>query len=479
MSGSASRVAGARFVQGSIMGHIAVMTSTASIGLMALFLVDLADMYFLSLLGEAELAAAVGFAGSILFFSTSISIGIAIAMSALVSQAIGAGRRARARGRVVDVFVFALAVTIPLAAVFWFSAPWLLELLGATGRTLDLATSYLRIVLPTMPVLALAISCGGALRAVGDARGAMYSTLTGGAVNALLDPIFIFTLGLGVDGAAAATVAGRFAVLAVGLYGVVRKQDLLGRFAFGRFKLQVPAILGVAAPAIMTNVATPVGYAFVTEAIARFGDGAVAGYAVIGRIIPVAFGAVFALSGAIGPIFGQNLGAGRLDRVRRTLWDALIFLTVTVLSVSLLLFLLQDLIILAFTASEEAAELIGFFCTFIAIGYLFIGAQFIANAAFNNLRRPTWSTWSNWGRATLGTIPFVWAGAALAGAPGVLAGQIIGGLVFGLASFLVAAGLVARLGELPAAPGAPPRTLRVPLSAYTLYRGWTGIFSKD
>lgn len=479
MSGQTSRSTGARFVQGSIMGHIAVMTSTASLGLMTLFLVDLADMYFLSLLGEAELAAAVGFAGSILFVSTSISIGIAIAMSAKVSQAIGAGRRERARRTVVDVFVFALLLTIPLATLLWLAAPWLLDLLGAAGRTHELATSYLRIVLPSMPVLALAMCCGGSLRAVGDPRRAMYSTLIGGGVNAVLDPIFIFTLDLGVDGAALATVAGRLAVLLVGLNGVVRKQDLLGRFTLRGFGLRVPAITAIALPAIMTNVATPFGYAFVTEAIARFGDSAVAGYAVVGRLIPVAFGIVFALSGAIGPIFGQNYGASQPERVRRTLWSSLIFLTGVVLTVSLLLFLGQDLLIKAFQASDEGAELIGFFCTFVAIGYLFIGAQFVANAAFNNLNRPTWSTWSNWARATLGTIPFVWAGAELAGAPGVLAGQILGGLVFGLGTFAAAAILVSRLTDAPAKAGEAPATFRVPLSAHTLYRGWTGIFSRD
>jgi Na+-driven multidrug efflux pump len=70
------------------MRHIAVMTSTGEVGL----LVDPADMFFLSLLGEAELAAAVGFAGTLLFFTTSVCIGFSIAMGALVSKAIGASK---------------------------------------------------------------------------------------------------------------------------------------------------------------------------------------------------------------------------------------------------------------------------------------------------------------------------------------------------------------------------------------------------
>jgi Na+-driven multidrug efflux pump len=62
-----------------------------------------------------------------------------------------------------------------------------------------------------------------------------------------------------------------------------------------------------AIPAVLANVATPAGSAYVTVAMSRFSDSAVAGWAVIGRIIPIAFGAIFALSGTIGPIVGQNV----------------------------------------------------------------------------------------------------------------------------------------------------------------------------
>jgi Na+-driven multidrug efflux pump len=82
-------MADAKFVEGSVSCHISVMTATAATGLIALFVVDLLDLYFLSLLGETELAAAVGYAGSILFFTTSVCIGLAIAMAALVARADG------------------------------------------------------------------------------------------------------------------------------------------------------------------------------------------------------------------------------------------------------------------------------------------------------------------------------------------------------------------------------------------------------
>ena len=145
-------------------------------------------------------------------------------------------------------------------------------------------------------------------------------------------------------------------------------------------------------PSVLTQIATPVGNAFVTGAISSFGDNAVAGWAVIGRVIPVAFAALFALSGSVGPILGQNLGAGRHDRLRSTMRDSLKVMVANVLCVWLLLALGGDLIANVFNADGEARELIVFFCIFVASTYVFNGAVFVANAAFNNLGFVLYST---------------------------------------------------------------------------------------
>ena len=70
----------AKFLQGNLFRHITVMSLTASVGLMAVFIVDFVDMIFISMLGKAELAAAVGYAGAILFFTSSFGIGMASAI---------------------------------------------------------------------------------------------------------------------------------------------------------------------------------------------------------------------------------------------------------------------------------------------------------------------------------------------------------------------------------------------------------------
>ncbi|GAB5467869.1 MAG: MATE family efflux transporter [Rhodospirillales bacterium] len=462
---------GAAFTEGSILRHIVATTSYGAIGLMTLFLVDLADLFFLSLLGQEELAAAVGYAGSILFFSTSLCIGLAIATAATISRTIGRGDRDGARRLVAHNASATILISLPLALASWFLIPDFLDLLGATGRTHELAVIYLQIILPSMPLLALAMAGGGVLRAVALPRLAMWSTVGGGLVNAALDPLLIFGLNLDIVGAAIASVAARVAVFGLAWYWVLRQADMLGPIMPRAWLADLRPFLYVALPAMATNLATPVGNTVVIGALSEHGDEAVAGFAIIGRLIPVAFATVFALSGAIGPIVGQNYGAGHFHRVRRALWNGLVFACVAVFVPSLLFYLLEEQIILVFGATGGAAELIRVFIEGITLLFIFVAALFVANAAFNNLGQPLWATLSNWGRATVGTIPLVWLGDDLFGAPGILWGQALGGVLFGALAFVAALWLVHKR-RLKATPGLEERFFRMPLQATTVYRGW-------
>ncbi|WP_394133158.1 MATE family efflux transporter [Shewanella maritima] len=437
----------AKFVEGSILRHILVMSSTAAVGISALFVVDLLDIFFLSLLGEQELAAAVGYAGTISFFTTSIGIGLSIALGALVSKSVGAKQTALAKRLFLNSAVVTLITSVLVAVIVLMFIPEILQLIGATGYTAELAKSYLYILIPSLPIIALAMALGGALRAVGDAKLSMYSTLAGGGVNAVLDPIFIFMFSMDIEGAAWASVCARIAVLVISGHGVVVKHQLMGKFNFNEFVEDLPTIFAIAGPAMLTNIATPIGNAVVTRAIADFGDSYVAGWAVLGRLIPVTFGMIFALSGAIGPIVGQNYGANNYQRVRQTLTKAIQFCTVYVLVMTVLLFLLRHQIVSVFDMQGDAAELIIFFCQYMAVFFVFSGILFVANASFNNLGKAKYSTLFNVGKATVGTIPFVYVGAQLGGVYGVLIGQVIGSILFGVIGVIVAYRLVDKLSE--------------------------------
>lgn len=435
------------FTRGTTLRHVLTMTGASATGLLAMFGVDMVDMYFITLLGEQQLAAAVGYAGTLLFFLISVSIGLQIALGALVARSEGAFRRDLAGRYCGSALTFNALVAIVISLAAWGWLRELLQLLGASGETLEYALAYAGIVVPTMPLLVIGMSAAAGVRAIGDARRAMWATLWGSLVNAMLDPLFIFGFGWGLEGAALASVVSRAVVLALAWHALVRVHDLPRRVTRAEFAADIRPFLAIALPATLTNLATPVGSAFVLRAISQFGDGAVAGAAIMGRVTPVAFCAVFALSGAVGPIIGQNAGALRYDRVRSTLRDAMLFTVGYVLLVWLILWSTSDLMIRVFSASPEAAELIRFYCLWLAPAFMFNGTLFVANASFNNLSHPHWSTGFNFGKVLLGVIPAVYLGAQWYGARGVLGGEALASMVFGVLGLMAVFGLVGRLEQ--------------------------------
>jgi len=428
----------AKFVEGNLFRHVSVMALTSSIGLMAVFVVDLVNMLYIALLGREELAAAIGYAGAILFFTTSFGIGMSIGVGALVARALGARDLPLAREKATTGLVLGFVFGSLFAAAVWVFLWPLVGLLGATGATAALAVHFLQIVIPSQPLLMVGMVGGAILRSHGDARAAMMATVWGAVATAVLDPILIFGFRLELTGAAIASVVARVVIAWVALQPIRKRYGGFDRPSFGQVVADMGPIWAIAVPAILTQVATPVGQAFVTRATSAYGEAAVAGMAIAGRLTPVAFGVIFALSGALGPIIGQNFGAGRMDRVRRSFWDALIFTALVILLVSALLFVLRGPIADAFKAEGLTRELVYLFCGPLALLWFFNGLVFVGNAVCNNLGRPFWSTLMNWGRHTLGTIPLaLWLGQSW-GAPGVLVGQALGGVVFGLASVWLA-----------------------------------------
>ena len=441
-----AHIADARFTHGSLIRHVSVMSFTTSVGLMAIYAVDLLDIFFISMLGQAPMAAAAGYASALMFFASAINIGLSVAAGALVARALGAGREGRARDYAASAAVFAGITGIALPLLTLPILPELLTLLGATGEPHALARSYLWIILPTTALSGLSMTAVAVIRSHGDARQAIYPALAGAVVNAAMDPVLIFGMEMGLEGAAWATVLARLVIVLWAFY------PLIWRFN-GLAWPRLPAVLRdarpttrIAAPAVLATIAMPIGMAIVTREMARYGTEAVVGMAVINRMIPVVFSVILALSGAIGPIIGQNYGAGRLDRVRESFFDGLKFVAIYVVVAAVLLFVLRDPIADLFNATGAARDLIHLFCGPLALAMFFNGVIFVANAVFNNLGHPGYSTWVNLGRYTLGTWPMVVAGGALLGPEGVLIGQAAGGALF--AAF--AAWLALRVIDCPA-----------------------------
>jgi putative MATE family efflux protein len=439
--------AAAKFTQGPLIRHILVMSATSSIGLMAIFLVDVINILYISWLGDPVATAAVGYAGAVLFFSTGIAIGLSIATSALVSRAMGARDPARARQAATNGLVAGTVFGVALHLVALAFLGPIIAALGATGETARQTERFLQVSLAAQPLLLIGIMGTAILRGRGDAKRGMMPTVWGAVALAVVDPVFIFWLDGGLMGAAWAGVISRAVIAGTAIWPILRHHGGFDRPTLPGLRADLVPIFAIAGPAMLTQLATPLGQAIVTRLVAVHGEAAVAGMAIAGRLTPVAFGIIFALSGAIGPIIGQNYGAGRIDRVRAAFWQATGVATAIVVVMSGLLFVLRGPIADLFQAEGLTRDLLLLFCGPLALMFVFNGWIFVSNAACNNLGAPMQSTAVNWGRHTLGTLPFAVVMGGWWGAEGVLIGQAVGGILFGVLAIWMALRVIDRLPQ--------------------------------
>jgi Na+-driven multidrug efflux pump len=270
------------------------------------------------------------------------------------------------------------------------------------------------------------------LRAEGDAARAMMGTLSAGLIAVVVDPLLIIGLDMGVDGAALGMVISRSASSLLAMYFVIHVHDLAGPVNFAALRRFAKPFFWIALPAVATQMASPFGNAVMTRVMAEHGDAAVAGLAVVVRVGVLTFGGIFALSGAIGGIIGQNFGAGHMDRVKAAYRDALLFCFAYTMVAWALLALTTEFMVRVFHLGGDAAMVLRAFTHIAAFGYSFTGFIFVANAAFNNLGRPAFSTLSNWLRDGLLMYPACLLFGSFYSAEGVLYGQMAASVVAGL-----------------------------------------------
>lgn len=413
------------------MGHVVRMTATGAMGITFVFLVDATNLFWVSQLGQPQLVAAVGYAYAVQFFSVSIAVGLMIAATAVISRSIGMGNRDQARRQAGAGVVIAASILAAVVTLIVGFRHQLVGFTGAEGETARLAARYLAITIPSLVPMSAALVLSGTLRADGYGAKAMYITLYSGVVLMIVDPVLIFWMGWGLDGAAVGLVLFRFALLGLAIYFAIYQMKLVDRPKTRTLRNIVGPFMAVAGPAIATQMSTPAGNYFLTIVMSRYGDEAMAAWAVVGRLTVVVFGGVFALSGAIGGIFGQNFGASRMDRVRSTYRDALLFCFAYTLVAWALMVMATPHVIRAFGLTGVGVEVLRSFTLVGVGGFVFIGALFVSNAAFNNLGKPSRSTLVNWIKDGALSFPAAAAFGTLFGAPGVIYGQAAAGAIMG------------------------------------------------
>ena len=426
----------ARFLTGSTMRHVVVMTLTGSLGLVFMFLVDVTTLFWVSYLGEEGLIAALGFGWTIQFFTISSGIGLMIASTALVSKSIGQGKLELARKQTMSAALYTFVFQLFTALIVIIYRREILAFAGAEGQTLEDAALFLLISVPSLPFMALGMVGSAVLRSIGDAVRSMSVTMSAGLVAMLVDPLFILGLGWGFEGAAWGIVVSRTVSAVLSIWFVVRVHSMVGSVSREALGTLSKPFLAIAIPAVLTQLSTPFGNYVLTKVISNYGDAAVAGWAVASRIAVLAFGGIFSLSGAIGGIIGQNFGAERMNRVKQTYRDALVFCVIYTLVSWGILVLFRESVATLFGLVGLSREVLLAFMLIGAGGYMFAGALFVSNAAFNNLGKPIYSTFCNWFRDGILIFPCCLMMGWWLAAPGIVYGQALSAVLAGTAAMM-------------------------------------------
>jgi putative MATE family efflux protein len=230
-----------------------------------------------------------------------------------------------------------------LSVLGWLTSRSLFAAMGARDEVLDLIVAYMDIWYIGMPFLVVPMVAGSLLRATGDARIPSLTMVLSAVVNVVLDPILIFGFGpvpaMGMEGAAWATLIARAFSMVLALSVLILRERLivLERAPWDEVRTSWQQVMAIGLPASLANMINPLCLAIITAILARYGTETVAAFGVAGRIEALAAIPMLALSASIGPITGQNHGAGLPHRIRTALIDSFLFCVLWGLGMALLL----------------------------------------------------------------------------------------------------------------------------------------------
>ena len=420
--------------EGPVWRALAAMSAPMTLGILAVLSVGLVDAYFLGRIGETELAA-VGFVYPVTAAVTSLAIGLSAGANAALSQAIGRGDEDGATTRKgLHAVGLATILSVLVATGFRLGDGALFAALGATGATAEAVAAYSGIWALSFPFLVAMMVVNAVFRAHGASGTAAGIMVLAAAVNIALDPLLIFGWGpvpaLEMAGAAWATLAGRVAALALAV-ALAWRRGLLEICAAPLKDLaaSVKEIASVGAPAAFSNAIAPAGMAAVTAAVATLGDTAVAGFGAASRVQSLILVPMLALSAGIGPVVGQNWGAGEEGRARSALRLSWLACAGYGLAAALAMSVLADPIAALLASGEADAAYAAQYLRWVSWSLIGYGVLVVTNAAMNARSKALYAMALGGLRVFALYLPLAWAGVALLGFPGILGAAIAANLV--------------------------------------------------
>lgn len=425
---------------GPVGAHLRRQGTPFALGLVAIFSFDAADMFFISRLGNAPLAA-ISFALPLMWLVYGIGIGFEAGAASCVSRAVGGGDTKKANRLTTDTITLAVASAVLLAATGLSTIRPVFSMLGATDELLPLIGDYMGTWYWVAPLDMALWTALASIRARGNTLLESKVITAAALLNLALDPLLIFGLlgfpRLGVQGAALATVLATSIMLVFTLTYLHLKLRVFAN-PIAPLKTILDSwrhMLHIGIPAMITNAIIPVSSAIVVAMVATFGVDAVAGIGVAMRIEPMFLLPFYALSAVASPFFGQNFGAGHFDRLLEARRVIARFCIGFGLALAAVLILVAEPLTGLFSKTPAIQGVAIHYLWIVTLSYGSYGLVMSVNAAFNGIGKPLPGVVISSCRVIVIFLPLALLGKYLLGLHGLFAATLVSNLLLGAVAF--------------------------------------------
>ena len=330
-------------------------------------LYNLVDGVYVGMISTVHFAA-TAFVWPVNFLFISMGIGLSIAGTSLLSQLVGRGDIKKAEEYASQLMVITFLSSIVFTIMGYIISPHIIKLMGARGDFAQYANTYLRITFLDLPFMFLYFNINSIMNAQGNTVTPTILSGISAIINIVLDPIFIFTFGWGIAGAAWATVLSRAILAIIGLIMLFRQSNKIKpNFKGFKFNKQIiEEVVQVGIPSTIGQSGAALGFIVLNGFIASYGTATLAAFGMVNRITSLIMQPSMGIGSALTAIIGQNMGADQIDRVKDAFQKALkLTITIGVIG-AIFLVVFDDQIINFFIQSKDDPSVIP-----LSIKYLF------------------------------------------------------------------------------------------------------------
>lgn len=325
-------------------------------------LYNLGDAFWVSKIGDTQVAA-VNFVWPVSFLTISFAMGISIAGTSIISQYTGAEKYLEANQTAEQLYIFAIIFGV-IGSIFGVLFSYhIIELMGAKGNLFNESVAYLRILFLELPFLFLMNIFFSINQAQGDTLTPTILNVASAILNIILDPIFIFTFNMGIEGAALATVLSRVPFTIYAVYKLYKGSIFIKihPFKIKLIKDRMKELIRIGIPSSLGSSGVAFGFIVLNAFVVKYGENALAALGIGNKINSLAFNPAIGIGAALATIVGQNLGAGNIHRVKKA-YRFSVFLSLAFLIITgSILWLLSGNIISIFTNTIDIIEMGSFY----------------------------------------------------------------------------------------------------------------------